>query len=151
MNNLFTSSLLSEAKGMGIIMKNYLVMLLVVLMMLTVVSGTVDAAKDSPGEELTMQELKVLEKKVGMTEEDISQVPTDILRQLIKENAKKISVGPGVKSYDVASEGNGSSEDISIMGDIPDNDLTLYGIAFLVSSDCPDKKRFIFTVLLIGR
>jgi hypothetical protein len=125
-------------------MKKYLVMLLVVLMMFTVIPGIVGAAKVDPDGELTKGELKLLENKVGLTQEDIDHIPTDILRQFIAENAKKISVGPGVKKYDVPSEGNGSSEGFSTMGTIPDEDLEMWAIAMRIGTDRPGFKKIQF-------
>jgi hypothetical protein len=103
------------------------------------------AEKPQPGNELSDKELKILTKKVGLTEEEISNDNVEHLRYLIENGAKKI--GSKKKGIDFSSEGapQNDSGEFSTMGTLTQEDMTLWGTVYELYSDrAGDKKLHLY-------
>jgi hypothetical protein len=87
--------------------------------------------------ELTSEELETLQEEVGLTEEEVQNIPPHILKNLIKQNAKVLASKTFIHKFDEGKNDKGRS--------VKSNDLTelkLNGIAFAVKSDRKGYKKF---------
>lgn len=86
---------------------------------------------------LTEEEYNSLINEVGLTDEKIARYPISILRNLLAQDARILSNGE-IKSFDVLHESNApftSPDLITPFGTISEDDLTMYGEVYSVTSD----------------
>ncbi|MGG0754301.1 hypothetical protein [Brevibacillus laterosporus] len=76
-------------------------------------------------------------ESLGLTDEELSFFPEEVLEKLIEQNAVKKS--SFIKSFDLESEEN--KEGVSTFS-LTDDDITLAGVAFKVDSDRRGYKKF---------
>jgi hypothetical protein len=91
-------------------------------------------------EPLTKKELKTLTEEVGLTEEELKDYPLEILRQLIKDKAKKVASGYTIEKFFEEDEKSG----VGTMATIPSSDIKLGGTAYKVTSDISGRDKFYF-------
>jgi hypothetical protein len=122
-------------------LKKYLGYILAVLGLVLLLPFSANAEEFS--EVLTKKELQTLTNKVGLTEDEIKNYPTEVLRQLIKENAKKVASGSTIETfYEPSAESSPGT--ITTMGTIPSTDIKLAGTAYKVTSDISGRDKFYF-------
>lgn len=96
---------------------------------------------------LTNQEIEKLKNDVGLTADEIDNMPKEILRQLVIENAKKLAGGSEVFTvYENADQ----SDEIQPMSLVQGSDIKIAGKAFSVTSDLSGYKKYIYTVTSNG-
>lgn len=92
---------------------------------------------------ITEKEKNILIEKVGLTQEELSLYNVSLLREMISNNAIKLTSGQKIR-YNLNSEG---AEDGGFSTQaLSASDIELWGNAYEVTSDIPNRKKF----LLIG-
>lgn len=91
-------------------------------------------------ESLSKQEIKQLIKKVGLTEEEINDFPTEVLRELLDNNAKKISYKK--EEHDIIEDSTLEGGTIGTQAIKKGTDLTIGAASFEVTSDRSGLRKF---------
>jgi hypothetical protein len=92
--------------------------------------------------ELTEEETTFLIKNVGLTEEQMKNFPVEMLKQLVKEDAKMLDIEESIETF---YEPALNESEIGIMGgEIPKSEISVGGAAFQVTSDRTDRRKYYF-------
>lgn len=113
-------------------------MILLAMALVATSMGTSVFAKQSDEltkDDLSKKEISTLVDSVGLTEEEIDELPVDVLKELIELDAVKIAA-PGKKYYNLKSE----TPEVSTR-DLTSSDIALNGLAFTITSDRPGCKK----------
>lgn len=101
------------------------------------------AKPTAPESVLSQSEIAYLTKQVGLTEAEFKYFDIETLRSLIAKQAKRISFQVE-KDYSLSNAtGADSTSESSVtpLSTIPSTDITLWGTAFLITSDITGKKK----------
>lgn len=120
-------------------MKKVISVILIVGLILTL-STSVFAKSNHNSSDLTDKERAVLLNESGLIEEELALYPVTFLRELIANNAKRLSA-PKFVSYDLKSE-DGQISGFGTMA-LTTDDITLNGGAWELTSDIPNRKKFV--------